>query len=221
MDIKHGIFFNFKNEIIRLPVNPETITVKKESNNKTYQVLKLGEINILGDVKLSEIKFDIILPGRIYPFVVTKNDFQNPDFYIEKFEEYYKSKEPVRLIITGDPMGINQLVSIENIDSEKRAGEDDDIYVKLELKEYREYGLNTYVPINGQSGEIKKVYIQNSMARPNTKPKITDYVVQNGEDFYLIAKRLTGDGSNAIQVAQYNGMNVLDKPIEGQVIKWK
>ncbi len=158
---KYGIFFNFQGEIIRLPVNPETIRVRKEGDNKTYQVLKLGEINILGDMKLNEIDFEVLLPGRAYPFVLTKNDFKGPDFYLDKFDKYMESKEPIRLVITGDPMAINQLVSIENVECEKRAGEEDDIYVKLELKEYREYGLKTFTVAGSDKGKIDQVYVQN------------------------------------------------------------
>ena len=157
----NGIFFNFQGEIIRLPVNPETIRIKKEGDNKTYQVLKLGEINILGDMKLDEIEFEVLLPGRIYPFVLTKKDFKKPDFYIEKFDKYMKSKEPIRLVITGKPMSINQLVSIENVEYEKRAGEEEDIYVKLELKEYREYGLKTFTAAGNNKGKVNQVYVQN------------------------------------------------------------
>lgn len=219
--IEHGIFFNFQGEIIRLPVNPETITVRTSKDNKTYKVLKLGEINVLGDTKLSEINFEVLLPGQIYPFVLTQNDFRKPDFYIQKFQEYMDSKEPVRLVITGKPMAINQLVSIEDIEYEKRAGEEQDIYMKLELKEYREYSLNTYVPAQKQAGQVQKVYVQDANTKIDTRPKITEYTVRAGDDFYRIAKKMTGDGTNAAAIARYNGMNVLDILSVGQVIRWK
>lgn len=158
---RYGIFFNFQGEIIRLPVNPEFIRIKKEGDNKTHQVLKLGEINVLGDMKLSQIDFEVLLPGRIYPFVLTKNDFKDPDFYLKKFDNYMRIKEPVRIVITGEPMAINQLVSIESVEYEKRAGEEEDIYMKLELKEYREYRLKTFVAAGNNKGKINQVYLQN------------------------------------------------------------
>lgn len=220
MHMRYGIFFNYKNEIIRLPVNPEFITVREKGDNKTYQVLKLGEINVLGDKKLAEINMDILLPGEVYPFVTTKNDFRGPSFYLQKFQEYKDTKEGVRLVITGDPMGINMLVSFETEEKEVRAGEEQDVYVRLELKEYREYSLDTFIPVV-ENGKVQKVYVQNGSTRQDTKPKITEYVVQQGDDFYRVAKKLTGDGARAVEVAQHNGMNVLDVLIPGQVLRWK
>lgn len=159
--IKYEIFFNFNGEIIKLPVNPEIIRVKKEGDNKAYQILKLGEINVLGDMKLSQIDFEVLLPGRIYPFVLTKENFKGPDFYLKKFDKHMKSKAPVRLVITGEPMAINQLVSIESMEYEKRAGEEEDVYMKLELKEYRDYGLKTFTVVGNNKGRIDQVYLQN------------------------------------------------------------
>lgn len=218
--MEYGVFFSYKNEIIRLPANPEKITVRQKGDNKTHQVLKLGEINVIGDRKLAEISFDILLPARVYSFVVTKNDFREPAFYLRKFQEYMDSKEAVRLIITGDPLGINMLVSFESVEKEVRAGEEEDVYVRLEFKEYREYSLDTFIPVL-ENGVVQKVYVQNSGTRQDTRPQRTTYEVQQGDDFYRVAKRLTGDGSKAVDVAQYNGMNVLDPLVEGQVLRWK
>ncbi len=217
--MRNGVFFSYKNEIIRLPVNPATIRVKEKGNNKTYQVLKLGEINILGNKSLTEVDFEVLLPGQIYPFVVTKNDFRLPNFYLSKFKEYEESKQPVRLIITGDYLDINMLVSIEIMEKEVRAGEEDDVYINIELKEYKPYSMDTFIPVV-ENGKVTKLYVQNSNTRQDTRPRTTEYVVQEGDDFYRVAKRLTGDFEKAKEVAAFNKMNVIDKLVPGQVVKW-
>lgn len=112
-------------------------------------------------MKLKEIDFEVLLPGRIYSFVLTKNGFKGPDFYLERFDKYMKSKGPVRLVITGEPMAINKLVSIESVEYEKRAGEEEDVYMKLGLKEYRDYGLKTFTAVGNNKGRIDQVYLQN------------------------------------------------------------
>ncbi len=35
-------FFEFDNQIVQLPVNPEEIVVKSPGNNKTEEIVKLG-----------------------------------------------------------------------------------------------------------------------------------------------------------------------------------
>ena len=46
-------FFEFDDQIVRLPVNPEEIVVKSPGNNKTEEIVKLGEIDILRAEKIA------------------------------------------------------------------------------------------------------------------------------------------------------------------------
>ena len=46
-----GIFMEYANELIQLPVNPEELEVVKEGSNDTTEVVKLGEISIPKDTK--------------------------------------------------------------------------------------------------------------------------------------------------------------------------
>jgi len=53
---------NDSNETIELPVNPTEIMVKRESDDKSETVIKLGEVNLLGEDKLQDISIESSLP---------------------------------------------------------------------------------------------------------------------------------------------------------------
>ncbi len=53
-----------------LPVPPEKLEIKINSNNKTYQMMNEGEINVLKSPGLTDIEFEVLLPNVKYPFAV-------------------------------------------------------------------------------------------------------------------------------------------------------
>jgi hypothetical protein len=134
-------FFEFDKEIIQLPVNPEEIKVVSSGNNSSEEIVALGEITILREKKLREIKVESFLPlYQDAPYVLTKGKFKPYGFYVKFFNKIINAKKPLRLIVTG--VGINMLMSIENMESWKKGG-DNDLYFSLDLKEYRTLTVKT------------------------------------------------------------------------------
>lgn len=70
-----------------------------------------------------------------------KTQFLPPTFYTTFFEKIRNGKEPVRLIITGLPVGFNKLVSVEKFDYGYDEGDYDVIY-DIEFKVYPIYAIN-------------------------------------------------------------------------------
>lgn len=135
MSFDIGIFFTYKNRVIQLPVNPEKITVTISGNNETVEVISLGELNQLKHRKLKEISFKSFFPyDSWFPAIRTKGDFKRPKFYKKFFETLFDNRQPALLTITG--IDIDMYVSVEDFEYSHQAGDHEDAYYSLDLKEY-------------------------------------------------------------------------------------
>lgn len=135
MSFDIGIFFTYKNQVIQLPVNPEKVKVTVSGDNETVEVISLGEINRLKSRKLKEISFESFFPyDSWFPAIRTKGKFKRPKFYKKFFESLMNDRQPALLTITG--LDIDMYVSIEDFEYYHQAGDHEDAYYSLELKEY-------------------------------------------------------------------------------------
>lgn len=181
MDI--GFFINYNNLVVQLPVNPEKVEVRYDGNNRTTEIIKLGEINLLKDRKLAEISFKSFFPhDDWFPAVRTRGQFKPPDFYKKFFEGIQKDKKPCRLIITG--LNITMKVSVENFSYYHQAGDHEDAYYSIDFKEYRDYHI-TQIPTNSSS-ERSTATNTPAPAKPVTPTQITKGcdVILNGRVYY-------------------------------------
>jgi len=132
------VWFSQENKWLRLPVPPSSYALKTDSNNVSVIVESVGELNILGETKLSQITLDSFFPSQIYTFC-TYSDFPTPKDCVIQFEKWRTSKKPVRLVLTGTP--INDLFSIESFEYSQKDGTED-IYFTIALKQYKVIALN-------------------------------------------------------------------------------
>lgn len=175
-------FFEFENQIIQLPVNPEEITISSSGNNKTEEIIKLGEINLLKDKKLATCTIEGFLPiDADAPYVLTKGKFESPQFYLDFFEKIRASKTPCRFIISDT--NINMLASIEDLEYGLKAG-DSDTHYTLTIKEYRPFSAKT-ITIKPPSTSTSPPKVEKtSTQRQKTGFSIGDVVVVNGKYWY-------------------------------------
>ena len=174
-----GFFFEYNNQVVRLPVNPEKITITKPGNNKTEEIVSIGEINILREPKLSSCSINSFLPvNSNAPYVLTAAKFEAPQFYIDFFNKIMTDKKPARFIISGTL--INMLVSIEKFDYTLTAG-DDDTYFTLDLKEYKKYSAKV---VKIQTNTNTTTATTTGQQREKTGLAIGDEVVVNGKYWY-------------------------------------
>lgn len=182
-----GFFFNFENELIQLPVNPEELQISNKGKSKTYDVVSLGEVDVLKDRSLSEISFSTLLPNDTwFPPIRTKGDFRGPEFYHDFFERVYKSKKPIRFVVTG--LNIDMLVSLKEYEYTYKAGEETDPYISIKLKEYRPYSIKTQAikaePVNDAWGSVTVVKDSSKgLDRPYTEITIGATVTLTGQVF--------------------------------------
>ena len=134
-----GIFIEYQGQVVQFPVNPSKLSLVRDSNNRTTEIVQLGEINRLGINRLAEISLESQLPEHSdHSFVQTGGNFKSPTFYVDFIERIRRDQSPCRFIVSGTK--INMLASIEAFEFEYRAGEGTDTYFSLELKEHRNHG---------------------------------------------------------------------------------
>ncbi|AQR93500.1 hypothetical protein [Clostridium saccharoperbutylacetonicum] len=131
-------WLNQDNEWLQLPVSPSSYSLKVGNNNTVINVESVGELNILGESKLSEISFESFFPAREYYFCAY-SDIPTPIECVVQIETWRKSKKPIRVILTDTT--INDLFSIETFEYGEKDGTGD-IYFTLELKQYKVLKLN-------------------------------------------------------------------------------
>lgn len=183
-------FFEFENQVVRLPINPNEIRIKSPGNNKTEEIVKLGEINLLRQKRLEAFVIECFLPTDANaPYVLTKGKFQKPQYYIDFFENMRAQKKPFRFIISDTK--INMLAAIEDLEYGLKAG-DDDIHYSLNIKEYRPFSSKV-VKITAPATQDEpakvtpppaKVTPPPATERPKTGFAIGDIVIANGNYWY-------------------------------------
>jgi hypothetical protein len=176
-------FFEFNNQVVQLPVNPEEITITSSGNNKTEEIIKLGEINLLRQKKLEALVIESFLPAdKDAPYVLTKGKFEKSQYYIDFFENIRKEKKPFRFIISDTK--INMLAAIEDLEYGLKAG-DDDIHYSLNIKEYRPFSSKVVkITLPANKAEPAKVTPPPATKRPKTGFAIGDIVIANGNYWY-------------------------------------
>ncbi|EJT8453801.1 hypothetical protein N3400_002761 [Listeria monocytogenes] len=120
-----------------LPVNPGEIKLSVGTNNTTQEVLKLGDINILGGRSLVETSFSSIFPKDTKAnYVNPKSQKRSPANWVKVLEDAKNKNKRVRLIVT--ECGVNTLMVIESFEWGYMDATGDVEY-SISLKEYRNY----------------------------------------------------------------------------------
>jgi hypothetical protein len=124
-----------KGTTVVLPINPEEITFSRRNNNKTVEIVGLGEIMIPGKTGLLQFTIDSFFWNVEDRGIMSAIDYSNT---IHKIRSEQSPGNPLRF--TAEGMPVNLYVLIENYDVTVKSGEELDRYYHLELVEYRPYG---------------------------------------------------------------------------------
>lgn len=132
-----------------LPVAPEKLQVKVNNANDTLTLINEGEINILKTPGLTDIEFECRIPQVRYPFAVYKSGFREASYFLSFFEALKAGKKPFQFIVSRTmPSGrvlfsTNMKVSLEDYRIIEQAKDGFDLTVKIQLKQYRDYGTKS------------------------------------------------------------------------------
>jgi LysM repeat protein len=235
---EYGFFLTYNNqsEVIRLPVNPESLELKSGVNGKSYSIVDFGEINTIQFTKLREISFNSFFPAQSYPFVV--GELREPLYYINMIKKWMESRNPIRFVFSGitstaatnstedvlldagltgtGTFAINMAASIESFDWSITAGSQDVDY-SISLKEYVFYEPRK-VLISTSNTEAKTTVTQKRASDKNN-PK--SYTLKSGDSLWSVAKKTLGDGSRYKEIQKVN--NIADSELKklpvGKVLK--
>lgn len=135
------IYLKIGGKKITIPVNPEEVEVKHPTEDKTENILGVGEVLIPVKPSLREVSFKSFFPGDDDVFV-TK--YRSPKSLVKKIESAWKGRVKCRIIITrSNDCDLNMLCVIKDFETTDKGGEPDDLYYSITLMEYREYGAQT------------------------------------------------------------------------------
>jgi nucleoid-associated protein YgaU len=197
MAVEFWLTYNNGAEKIRLPVNPETITVSSPFGYEDVNINQLGEITIIGERELKEYSFESFLPRDYNPTYCEYTNIPKPWDVVNALERWRDSRKPCRLIVTGTP--INTPVTIRDFEYEPdKAGNPGDIYFSITLKEYR---FVSFVKMNTNGTTAKA---SSKRTRPNTKSTPKTYVVKKGDSLWKISQNVYKDGSKWRQIYEAN-----------------
>lgn len=182
------------------PVNPEEITISREKQYETVNVLSLGEIDFPQAEKVKEISFSSFFPREFDPGYCRYQNLPDPQTAMNRLTTYMNSREPLRLIITGTAVNVLVLLSVHN--STFRGGEPGDVYFDIVCRTWREAKVRTASEAAGAAGQGSSGAV--SAPRPDLKPVPKMYVVRPGDNLFKIAKMELGDGNRWPQIYDAN-----------------
>lgn len=195
--------FNNKEEVLQLPINPSEMEVDETGRGNTYDVVGLGEINVIKDRQLTTYSFNGLFPAQWYPFVTT-DDLLHPVEYIKMIEKWMTTKRPIRFIFTSDTYDINTPASIESFTWKEVAGSGGDIEYSLQLKKYVFYAARKIVKESTNGGG--RVQKKKAAARPNDKQQPKTYTMVAGDSLWKVAQMKLGNGARWKEIQQLNGI---------------
>ena len=134
-DYQFWLTANGEKEKMQLPVNPEKITVKRNSNNDRVNIAGLGEITIIKDRKAVEFSFSSFFPATYFPGAKVKK-MTSPLTLVKKIESWQESKKPIHFVVT--KCGIDIYCTIESFSYSEVGGDVGTYSYSITLKEYRE-----------------------------------------------------------------------------------
>ncbi|KZS45697.1 peptidoglycan-binding protein LysM [Paenibacillus glucanolyticus] len=195
--------YNNKEEVLQLPINPSEMEVGETGKGSTYDVVGLGEINVIKDRQLTTYGFSGLFPAQWYPFVTT-DDLLHPVEYIKMIEKWMTTKRPIRFIFTSDTYDINTPASIESFTWREVAGSGGDIEYTLQLKKYVFYAARKIVKESTNGGG--RVQKKKAAARPNDKQQPKTYTMVAGDSLWKVAQMKLGNGARWKEIQQLNGI---------------
>ncbi|MEG3030092.1 MAG: LysM domain-containing protein [Oscillospiraceae bacterium] len=204
---KFELSSNDRQEIIILPVNPQSFAISYQQQNKVISLVDVGEVNTLGNRGLATISsIDSFFPCEDSPFY--RYAQMPPERYVETIKCWQEKKEPLRLIITD--MNITIAVAIESFGTTIVEGSKDVAYA-LQLKEFR------FLNIMPTSGSLKEQSLTGLEYRPNSLVVPKEYFIKSQNDtLWALAVRFYGDGDKWKKLAENNPHIEKDNPQIGQ-----
>ena len=188
-------------EKFQFPVNPEEISINREKQYETFQIISLGEVDMAQQEKIKEISFSSFFPMEEDPSYCRYVGIPDPQEALERLITLLNSKKPVRLLITDT--AVNVLVFVSSVNTVFRGGEPGDIIFDISFRTWRE------MKVKKAGSEAADAA---SPTRTDTKAVPKVYVVRAGDTLSAIAKRELGSSSKWSAIYEKNKTTIGKDP---------
>ena len=206
MTIPIFLSLQYEHNMMKFPINPEVLKLDIDSSSTSVEVEGIGEVSVTSTPKLAKL--------NISSMFWHENNLIPSSMYVNWIKKWQKSKKPARFIAT--KLGYSMLVTCEHFSPEIRAGEEEDAYFELQLKEYRPYGarrLNVAEQNDSLASKIKEML---SLADSATLPVLVEIPRP-------VRSRNTKEalGNTFKAVTGYTTLCSIAKKETGSTAKWK
>lgn len=200
----------------RFPVAPGKVLTKVKGNNKTINLINEAEVNQIKGMKLTDITFELLLPGVEYPFAYYETEFQTPKVYLDTLELLKTEGKPfgfklIRKDGEGNPKWDTSMnVSLEDYEIKEDAEELFDTIVSIELKQYKKFGVRGVKVKKGKKFRWSNV-------DTDKKKIVKSYTTRKGDTLRIISRKVYGkDTLNNASIIYKKNKKTLDKALKSR-----
>lgn len=180
------------------PVNPEEITIRRDKQFETVNILSLGEVDVPQKEKVREISFSSFFPKHYDGNYCIYEYLPDPQSAMNQLTALMNDKQPVQLIISHT--AVNVLVTLSSHQSTFRGGEPGDVYFDVTFRTYREMKVK---PVGGSN---------DASTRTDQKPVPKMYTVKTGDTLSGIAKLQFGSSAKWKSIYEKNRKTIGPDP---------
>lgn len=138
----YGVYFIANGQRVRLPVNPQEISVVYAGENSNYNLSGVGEVVIPRLPKCATIEIESYFPANRYTTAATGNSWCKPEVYVDFFTKLQRKKAVFQFVINrydGDKQMFNTSIYavVSDFKITDKGGESGDVYFAVSVQEYR------------------------------------------------------------------------------------
>lgn len=176
---------------LQLPVNPSEVTIRREKQYETINIINLGEVDFPAGKKVKEISFSSFFPAY-HDSYCGYQDIPDPQEAMNQLTAWTEGEKPIRLIITDTIINALVLLAVHN--TTFKGGEPGDVYYELVCRTWREVKVRTTAEA---AFPASTAGVAQNQPRPrvDVKPVPKIQTVKPGDTLWAIAKLAYGDAS--------------------------
>ena len=229
-----------------LPVAPAKMRTRIKNRNKTIDLINDGEVSLVKSAGLTEISFDIRLPGDSRPYANYNSSLESsalsylgkrlfgkdyaykpPSYFLPKIKKLKTSQEPFEFVVLRMSPSYMVLfdtcmtVTLESYSIEEDASEGFDLTIPVTLKQYVDYGTKEVEIKTDENGNQTVTIKQERKAKTLSSLK-NARIVRGDLSMWEVLKKGGGVSTTIEQlnkISQANGQVMpFGKPVPGTTI---